>query len=108
MGTLNTEWEQFDDYAKKVLISPQIEQGINFLVQQVSMRPKTRAKEHSHENQTEIFIGLKNSGYFLIDGEKKKITEGESLRVEPKVKHTVGNDGDQDFEFLAIKLDYEK
>jgi len=102
------QWEEFSDYYKQVVIDPSINQDADFLIQKVRVKPNTEAKIHYHKKQSEIFVITKNSGYFVINNQRVEVKAGDRLQVEPSEKHTVGNNGDEEFEFIAIKLNYVK
>lgn len=101
-------WEEYPDYSKKVIIDPHHDLEVNFLIQKVRVKPSTKSKIHFHKNQKEIFIVLKNSGYFIVNDKKISVKEGDTLKISPGEKHAVGNDSHEEFEFLAIKLNYDK
>lgn len=102
------QWEEFPDYYKQVIIDPSINKDANFLVQKVRVEPNTEAKKHYHQKQSEIFVITKNKGYFVINDQRIEVQVGDRLQVMPSEKHTVGNDNHEEFEFIAIKFNYDQ
>ena len=100
------QWKEFPDYYKQVIIDASINKDANFFVQRVRVKPNATAKIHYHKKQSEIFVITKNADYFVINNQKVEVKVGDGLQVEPLEKHTVGNNSDEEFEFIAIKLNY--
>ncbi len=94
-----------DGYRKAVLAGLHSSSAGDVVVQEVAMKPHTEGTSHSHESQTEIFYSLGSNGYFLVGGKKILMSKGDILVIEPGEQHTVGNDSDAAYLFLAIKLD---
>lgn len=51
---------------------------------------------------------MKNNGYFTVNGEKIMPEAGDILVIEPNDSHTVTNDTDEDFRYMAFKVNYDK
>ena len=104
----NNQWEEFPDYYKQVIINPGVDKDADFLMQKVRVKPNTSATIHYHKKQTEIFIITKNQGHFIVNGRDILVREGNMLKVLPNEKHTVVNRSQDEFEFIAIKLNYDR
>ncbi|HEV7918632.1 MAG TPA: cupin domain-containing protein [Solirubrobacterales bacterium] len=70
----------------------------------VTIPPGESIPEHNEEarDHEEVFIVLRGNPTMVIDGEKKQISEGTFVRVDPKPQRTVMNETDEDAEILII------
>jgi quercetin dioxygenase-like cupin family protein len=101
-------WDDRKGYSKKVFLT---EKDLNFEgahVQQIKIKPHDIAKNHYHKEQTEIFYFLNNNGYFIVNGEKIDIKTGDIIVIEPNDYHEVGNNTNEDFLYMAFKLNYKE
>ena len=57
---------------------------------------------HVHENETEIFHFLSGSGAVDDNGEKVRVSAGDTLSTPSGCGHAVKNDGDEGLVFLAV------
>lgn len=94
-------------YSKKIYLDENdLQKGS--LVQKIKIKPGETAESHFHKIQTEIFYFLNKNGYFVVNGEKIDIEVDDVLVVEPFDKHIVVNNTDEDFLYMAFKLNYEE
>lgn len=59
---------------------------------------------HSHKNNEELYIVLKGSGTFFVDGEEFPIQEGSLIRVAPAGERA-WKAGDEDLYFICIQAE---
>jgi mannose-6-phosphate isomerase-like protein (cupin superfamily) len=71
-------------------------------VKQESMPSRTREKLHFHTNAQQFFFILKGSATFYLDNEKRIVTEQKGLLVQPKTKHFIANETNEQLDFLVI------
>jgi mannose-6-phosphate isomerase-like protein (cupin superfamily) len=71
-------------------------------VKQESMPSGTREKLHFHTNAQQFFFILKGSATFYLDNEKRIVTEQKGLLVQPKTKHFIANETNEQLDFLVI------
>lgn len=62
----------------------------------------TREKLHFHNNAQQFFYILKGSATFYLNEEKITVTEQKGILIEPKTKHYISNETDEELEFLVI------
>lgn len=111
MKLIRSDEKQFKDkegYSKKIILDGVDLDFPGALVQQLKIKPGETAASHYHKKQTEIFYFLNNNGYFMVNGEKIELHVGDTLVVEPNDKHITVNESDQDFLYLAFKLNYDE
>lgn len=102
------QWLEKQGYSKKILFDAK---ELNFpgaLVQELRLKPHKQANNHHHKKQTEIFYFFNNNGYFIVNGKKVNLKPGDLLLIEPGDQHAVVNDKDEDFLYLAFKLNHEE
>jgi quercetin dioxygenase-like cupin family protein len=101
-------WQDKGGYSKKVLLNGK---DLNFpgvLVQEIKIKARDIAASHFHKKQTEIFYFLNSNGFFTINGAKIVPEIGDITVVEPNDKHIVTNNTDEDFLYLAFKINYDE
>ena len=102
------QWEKKKGYSKKIFLT---EKDLNFKgahVQELKLLPGEAAKIHHHKRQTEIFYFLNNNGYFIVNKEKITINPGDLIVIEPNDNHEVINNTQEDFLYIAFKLNYKE
>lgn len=75
-------------------------------IQEIKIPPHETAKAHHHKIQTEVFYFLTDNGYRIVNNEKILPKKGDILVIEPNDMHTVVNDTDQEYIYLAFKVEY--
>lgn len=71
----------------------------------------TSEKLHFHKVAEQFFYILKGEAVFYINGEKFLVGQGESISIEPGVKHFISNESEEEIEFLVISnppTDYDR
>lgn len=58
---------------------------------------------HAHTNNEELYIVLSGKGSFFVDGEEFLISEGDSLRVDPKGERCLKAADDSALRYLCIQ-----
>jgi mannose-6-phosphate isomerase-like protein (cupin superfamily) len=58
---------------------------------------------HQHKNHEEIYIFLKGSGQFQVDGSVFDVSEGSVIRISPEGKRTYRNNSENPLIFLCIQ-----
>ncbi|MBJ6724455.1 cupin domain-containing protein [Geomesophilobacter sediminis] len=59
---------------------------------------------HSHKKNEELYIVLRGSGIFFVDGEEFPISEGSLIRVAPEGERA-WKAGDEDLYFICIQAE---
>ncbi len=101
-------WDEKKGYSKKVYLSEDELKTKGAHVQEIKIKPREVAKNHYHKVQTEIFYFLNNNGYFVVNGEKISVKTGDIIVIEPNDMHEVVNNSDDDFLYMAFKLNYNE
>ncbi len=101
-------WDDKKGYSKKVFLTEEELNTKGAHVQQIKIKPHEVAKNHHHKIQTEVFYFLNNNGYFVVNGNKIDITTGDIIVIEPNDIHAVVNNTNDDFLYLAFKVNYNK
>lgn len=69
-----------------------------------SIPPKTEIPFiHQHKQHEEIYVVLKGSGQFQIDGNVVDVSEGSVIRISPTGKRTYRNNSDNPLVFICIQ-----
>jgi uncharacterized cupin superfamily protein len=58
---------------------------------------------HQHREHEELYLFLKGTGQFLIDGTVIPVGPGTLIRVEPEARRAWRNNGDADLEFIVVQ-----
>ncbi len=101
------DWQDKEGYSKKVFLSEDDLKHKGALVQRLRIKSGDIGKDHHHKKQTEVFYFEKVNGWFKIKGEKIDLSPGDVLVVEPGDSHAAGNESDEDFEYMAFKVNWE-
>ncbi|WP_228851811.1 cupin domain-containing protein [Aegicerativicinus sediminis] len=57
---------------------------------------------HLHQSFKEVFLVVEGEMDFIVDGEAKKISAGESIDIPPNTLHTFGNNSDKPCKWINI------
>lgn len=57
---------------------------------------------HTHQNFTEVFLVTEGEMEFMINGEIKVLTAGDSINLAPNDLHTFGNKGNETCKWVNI------
>ena len=60
---------------------------------------------HAHKRNEEVYIVLKGTGQFYIDGEEFAVEEGSVLRLDPAAARCVKADGQSPLRYICIQTD---
>jgi mannose-6-phosphate isomerase-like protein (cupin superfamily) len=71
-------------------------------VKQENMPSSTREKLHFHNNAQQFFYILKGSATFYLNDVKTIVTEQKGILIEPKNKHYIANETNEQLEFICI------
>ena len=58
---------------------------------------------HQHRQHEEIYVFLKGSGQFQVDGSVFDVAEGSVIRISPEGKRTYRNNSDNPLVFMCIQ-----
>ena len=58
---------------------------------------------HTHKTHEELYIFVKGSGEFQVDGKLFSIAEGSVVRVAPKSKRTLRNTGNEPLTMICVQ-----
>jgi mannose-6-phosphate isomerase-like protein (cupin superfamily) len=70
----------------------------------VVVPPGSESQAHQH-HQGELFIGISGNATIVVDGERRPFGAGDLVHLPPESRHSVVNDGEQDFDYYAIWWD---
>ncbi|MDD3039522.1 cupin domain-containing protein [Bacteroides sp.] len=62
---------------------------------------------HTHKTHEELYIFVKGSGEFQVDGQIFPIAEGSVVRVAPKSKRTLRNTGNEPLTMICVQYKAE-
>lgn len=102
------EWKDKQGYSKKIFLTEDDLKHPGTLVQMIKIKAHDEAKSHFHKKQTEVFYFLNANGYFTVNGEKIIPKVGDIIVIEPHDKHIVTNDTDNDFLYMAFKVNFDE
>ena len=101
-------WKKVENYAKKILLYEKDIKGKIEEIMVAKFKPDTKKDPHYHKKMTEIFYILKGGGKIIVNKEELECHPGEVIICEPNDIHQVINDTDKSFEFLVMKIKWEK
>ena len=102
------KWLDKEGYSKKIFLTEKDLNSPGNHVQLIKIKPHETAKNHYHKIQTEIFYFLNKNGFFIVNGKKFPVEEGDIIVIEPNDRHEVVNNTDNDFLYLAFKIKYNE
>ena len=100
------DWEEKRGYSKKIFLTPEDLDSPTNLVQEIKIKPGEECAEHYHKKQTEVFYFLNANGYWIINGVEQRFEKGDVLVIEPHDKHKIINDTQEDYLYIAFKVNY--
>lgn len=68
------------------------------------LRPKDEIKEHSHEDEAELFYFISGTPLFVCEGKEIRVKQGDAFRVKANEKHYIKNDTAEQVHLNFIKL----
>ena len=92
------------DYSKTIIFSGDdfVEEG--YVVQVVTVPPRTKQRLHLHRRQTEVFYVLGGRALIDIAGEEYDAGPGDAFVCGPEDRHSLWNQSDQDFRLIVFKI----
>ncbi|WP_435067542.1 cupin domain-containing protein [Haloplanus sp. C73] len=100
MDVLSTEDARTDEAVPGVYLS-QLADGDEMSVQKFVIDPDEAVPEHSHPHEQAGFV-TRGEGVFVVDGEERVVTVGDSYVVPGGEAHRVENRGDEPFEGIDV------
>ena len=74
----------------------------SFGLNQILLRPGQRGRIHRHTTQEEVYIVLAGTLSLWVEGNEKRLGQGELARVGPEVRRQLANRGDEDVLLIAL------
>ena len=68
----------------------------------MNILPKEEIGFESHKGKTQFIKVEKGKGLAIVNGEKKKLNEGDCLIIPPNTKHNILNRGSSSFKIYSI------
>lgn len=89
------------DYGPKYLFQgPRFEWGV------IVCKPGQSLGTHYHNEAEETFYFLEGTPQMIVDGESHRVRPGDAFRLEPRERHSIVNDSEQDTRLVFIKCPY--
>lgn len=82
--------------------SPDISKGADIIMVEVKMPVGGKHDFHRHPKMNEVIYILKGQAEQWIEDEKKILSAGDSIYIDPNIVHATFNVGEEPLEFLAI------
>lgn len=71
-------------------------------VAQIVLPPACASRRHYHPSAEETYYILSGEGEVEVDGERRRVAQGDSLYIRPGEAHQIANTGASDLIFIAI------
>jgi uncharacterized cupin superfamily protein len=92
-----------DPDTEERFVSLRRELGVtSFGLNQILLRPGQRGRIHRHTTQEEVYVVLAGTLSLWVEGEEKRLGQGELARVGPEVRRQLANRGHEDVLLLAL------
>ena len=96
-------YARLDPDSEERFVSLRRDLGVtSFGLNQILLRPGQRGRIHRHTMQEEVYLVLAGTLSLWIEGEEKRLGQGELARVGPEVRRRLANRGDEDVLLLAL------
>ncbi|OGK24777.1 hypothetical protein A2954_00920 [Candidatus Roizmanbacteria bacterium RIFCSPLOWO2_01_FULL_37_12] len=92
------------DYRKKIIFSLNDFQEKWYLLQVVTIPPKTKQRMHSHNKQTEVFYILEGETIIIVNGKDYLAKPGDAFISSPGDIHNLWNKTGKDFKLVVFKI----
>jgi mannose-6-phosphate isomerase-like protein (cupin superfamily) len=66
------------------------------------LRPGQDQRVHAHAESDKIYVVVRGSGLFHVDGEERELKSGQAVIARPGEAHGVRNAGEQDLVLLVF------
>ena len=99
MQSMNSgvSYARLDPDTEERFVSLRRDLGVtSFGLNQILLRPGQRGRIHRHTTQEEVYLVLAGTLSLWIEGEEKRLGQGEIVRVAPEVRRQLANRGDED------------
>ena len=90
-----------DTSITREILSPANSSLFNQSLAEAIVAPGKATDEHYHMEAEEICYIVRGSGLMRIGDEKREISVGDGIIIEPGMKHKIWNTGDSDLVFLC-------
>ena len=80
-----------------------IEENHKYKIKRIEVDPEGRLSYQYHMKRAESWTIIEGQGIVTIDGVEKKITAGESIKINTEAKHRIQNTGDSVLVFIEIQ-----
>lgn len=94
-----------EDYSKTILFDVNDLPKGGHMLQTVTIPPKTKQRNHSHNIQTEVFYILEGECSIFINNKEYVATKGDSFVCSPGDTHYLWNRSDKEFKLAVFKID---
>jgi len=92
-----------DPDTEERFVSLRRELGVtSFGMNQILLRPGQRGRIHRHTTQEEVYLVLAGTLSLWVEGEERRLGQGELARVGPEVRRQLANRGQEDVLLLAL------
>jgi mannose-6-phosphate isomerase-like protein (cupin superfamily) len=92
------------DYSKTIIFSGDDFAEEGYVLQAVTVPPRTKQRLHLHRQQTEVFYVLEGHALIEIAGEEFDGRPGDAFICSPGDRHSLWNQSDQDFRLIVFKI----
>lgn len=80
-----------------------IEENDKYKIKRIEVDPKGRLSYQFHKKRAESWTIIEGQGIVTIDGVEKKVTAGESIKINREAKHRILNSGETILVFIEIQ-----
>ena len=80
-----------------------IHDELNYKLKRIEVNPNSRLSYQFHNKRSECWTIVQGSGIVTIDGVDKKISNGESIRIDLGSKHRIYNDTSEILVFIEVQ-----
>ncbi|MGB3904386.1 MAG: cupin domain-containing protein, partial [Anaerolineae bacterium] len=92
------------DYSKRIVFSTEDFDEEGYLLQVVTIPPRTKQRLHLHREQTEVFYVLEGQGLISISGSEFLAGPGDAFICSPGDTHSLWNQSDEDLKVVVFKI----
>ena len=80
-----------------------IEDNENYKIKRIEVNPKSRLSYQYHMKRAEYWTIIQGYGIVTIDGVERKVSAGESIKINKEAKHRILNSGDTLLIFIEVQ-----
>ena len=80
-----------------------IEDSENYKIKRIEVNPKSRLSYQYHTKRAESWTIIQGHGIVTIDGVERKVSAGESIKINKEAKHRILNSGDTLLIFIEVQ-----